>query len=92
MDAAFAELVGWLDRVVDSDLRPPLVIERTDYGYMEYIPHCPPVDGHAHKRYLGCAGTLLALTTLLGPISHVGNIHINGDRPVVLDAEVVLRP
>lgn len=93
MDAAFAELVSWLDRVVRGDLRAPLIIERGGYGYMEFVPHRPPVDTAARDRYLRSSGTLLALATLLGSADlHVGNIHIDDDRPVVLDAEVMLRP
>lgn len=94
MDQAFGDLLRWVNaRGWDPELHVPDVMDRGDYGWMNEVPHRPPRTDIDRARYWRRTGMLLCLTHALGGGDlHAGNVHPFGGHPVVLDAEVLLRP
>lgn len=94
MDQAFAELLRWINaRGRDLELHVPEVIDRGDYGWMSEVAHRPPQTDADRARYWRRTGMLVCLVHALGGGDlHAGNIHPLGQHPVILDAEVLLRP
>ncbi|MEZ5140968.1 MAG: DUF4135 domain-containing protein [Acidimicrobiales bacterium] len=92
MDVGFAELLRWVDRIGLSDeLLVPTVLDRAGYGWMTHVRSTGVGDDR--RAYLRRVGMLLALVTLLGGGDvHAGNVQVADGRPVVVDAEVLLRP
>jgi lantibiotic modifying enzyme len=71
----------------------PDVINRGDFGWMLEVPHDPPREPSDRRRYLERTGMLVCLAHALGGGDlHAGNIRAFGEHPVILDAEVLLRP
>ncbi|MEM7022383.1 MAG: type 2 lanthipeptide synthetase LanM [Pseudomonadota bacterium] len=94
MDGAFAALVGWLNsRLRDDALHVVRIIERPGYGWMEHVPHRPTRGPGRRDSYHVRSGILLCLVHAIGGGDlHAANIRCTGAHPVIVDAEVLLRP
>lgn len=94
VDAALAAVLDGLRSSLPSLLiRVPRVIERTGYGWAEYVAHrfCAD-DTELTAFYRGC-GHWLALMRLLGGTDlHSENVIASGPVPVVVDCETVISP
>jgi lantibiotic modifying enzyme len=94
MDAALAQALRWLN---DQGLRHEFavvdIVDRRTHGWMSYVAHDPPTNVADRSAYLHTTGALLALTTALGSADlHLANLRVDGTHPVILDAELLLRP
>ena len=71
----------------------PSYLDRADYGWMSWVPYRDPADEAAVERYYERVGTLLCLCYVLG-VSDVQleNLVVNGDQPVIVDAETAFGP
>lgn len=94
MDRAFAALVTWLDGLSrDRQLIAVDVVDRGDHGWMRHVPHGPVPDGDDRRAFRIRSGMLVCVAHLLGGGDlHAANIRCDGSHPVVVDAEVLLRP
>jgi type 2 lantibiotic biosynthesis protein LanM len=92
LDEWYRDLLTWLTSLegCSLDLRAPQVIDRSTYGWAEYIKHELIDDAEAEIRFYKRLGMLLALWTVLGGGDcHHENIIAQGEHPVVIDAETI---
>lgn len=94
MDAALCELLRWLNaRGPQHALFLTEVIDRGEFGWMGHVPQRRPREAAERQSYLEQTGMLLCLAHLLGAGDlHRANVRAFGEHPVILDAEVLLRP
>ena len=94
MDAAFCVLLRWVNTSSACwDLFVPLTIDRGEFGWMAYVPQRPAHEPQARQAHLTRVGMLLCLVHALGGGDvHADNVRVFGEHPVIIDAEVLLRP
>jgi type 2 lantibiotic biosynthesis protein LanM len=90
----FNDCLDWLNRIVtDLELRRLAVLDRDDYGWVEFAGHHPCDDRSDLERYYRRQGALLALLyTLDGADFHYENLIASGDQPVLVDLEALFHP
>lgn len=88
----YNRLLGWLnERGVPLDFRVLRVIDRSTYGWVEFVDHMGLPDRDQAGRYYERAGMLLCLVYALeGTDCHYENIVANGEHPVLVDAETLM--
>ncbi|HEY1592184.1 MAG TPA: type 2 lanthipeptide synthetase LanM family protein [Solirubrobacteraceae bacterium] len=93
-EVAYSRLVEWLnERGTNPALRVLRVVDRGDYGWVEYAAHEPVADPAGAGRFYSRAGSLLALMHAIGGKDcHFENLIAAGEHPIVIDAETVLHP
>ena len=93
IDAAWFELTEWIVGRTGLALRSPRVLNRGDWGWVEFIPHEPCRDTEAVERFYRRAGQLLCLlyATASGDFHHE-NMMASGEFPVPIDLETVFNP
>lgn len=93
-EAAFGEVLDWTNaRAAVPDLYVPAVLDRDEYGWMEFTPHGACDSPEAVGRYYERMGGLTALAFVLGSTDlHHDNIVAMGEHPVIVDGETVLSP
>jgi type 2 lantibiotic biosynthesis protein LanM len=92
IDAAFYGLLEWLREAgLSPEQRVLRMLDRGDYGWVEYV-HPRPVAGEAELRdYYERAGALVCLAYLLGAGDlHEENLIAAGAYPVPVDLETLL--
>jgi type 2 lantibiotic biosynthesis protein LanM len=92
IDVAFYGLLEWLREAgLTPDQRILRVLDRDEYGWVEFV-RTRPLDSEADARdYYERAGALLCLAYLLGTGDlHAGNIIAVGAHPVPIDLETLL--
>jgi type 2 lantibiotic biosynthesis protein LanM len=94
LEVAFNGLVAWCnDSGCSEKLLVVRVLDRGDYGWMEYVDHAPCDDLDAARRYYRRAGMLLCLLHALRATDcHHANVIASGEHPVLVDAETLLHP
>jgi class II lanthipeptide synthase len=94
LEAAFHRFVTWWNRQAGRPaLFAPRVLDRGDYGWMEFVAHEGCADREAAGRYWERAGALIALAGLLDATDlHCGNVIAQGEQPVLVDLETLLHP
>lgn len=93
IDVAYNRLLAWCNQ---QDLPLPFrtltVIDRGDYGWVEFVKLQRCHDQAAAGRYFQCAGMLLCLVYVLGAIDcHHENLIAHGEFPVLVDTEALLQ-
>ena len=72
----------------DIALQRLRVLDRGEYGWMEWIDAAPCADADAVERFYRRAGSLTCLAYVLGGSDlHAGNLIACGDHPVPIDIE-----
>lgn len=94
LEAAFGELLEWWNEAAGGlELFAARVLDRGDYGWMEFVVHEGCADREAAGRYWERAGALIALAGLLDATDlHCGNVIAHGEHPVLVDLETLLQP
>lgn len=93
IDRHFGALVDWLNAAGGMDLRVPQVLDRGEYGWVEFIADVPCVDAADVERYYVRLGAWLALLYVLeGSDFHYENIIAAGSHPVLIDLESFFHP
>jgi type 2 lantibiotic biosynthesis protein LanM len=92
LEAAFSRLLGWCNRRATlPELRVTAVLDRGDYGWVEYLAHLPCVDESAAERFYFRAGMLLCLLYATRATDcHHENLVAHGEQPTLVDAETLL--
>lgn len=91
-EAAYAELLAWLnEHGVPLPFKVLKVLDRGDYGWVEYVEQQPCLDLEQASRYYMRAGMLLALLHMLETTDcHRENLVANGEHPVLIDTETLM--
>jgi type 2 lantibiotic biosynthesis protein LanM len=94
VDRAFSDLLAWVNACgISPILKVSRVLDRTTYGWMEYIPSLPCQSQREVERYYQRVGMLLCLLYLLGGTDmHQQNLIACGEVPVLIDLEMVIHP
>jgi type 2 lantibiotic biosynthesis protein LanM len=94
VDAHFQELLGWLEeRGIDEPLRRLAVLDRGDYGWMEFVEACGCAGEDEVRRYHRRLGGLLAILHAIEATDvHFENLIACGDQPVPIDLETLFHP
>ncbi|MBW4509343.1 MAG: type 2 lantipeptide synthetase LanM family protein [Scytonematopsis contorta HA4267-MV1] len=92
LEVAYFELLNWLnDKDVPHQLKVLKIINRSNYGWVEYVEHLPLKDKQAAVRYYQRAGMLLCLLYILsGTDFHDENVIASGEQPVLIDMEMLM--
>ena len=92
LERAFCHLLRWLNRRgAPVTLRAIEVVDRGDYGWVEYVEAAECGRREDVATYYRRAGALLCLVHLLdGTDCHLENIVAAGPDPVLVDAEALL--
>jgi type 2 lantibiotic biosynthesis protein LanM len=93
-EAAFGEVLDWTnERAGIPDCYVPAILDRGEYGWMEFTSHRDCDSPAAVTRYYERMGGLTALAFVLGSTDlHHDNIVAMGEHPVIVDGETVLSP
>ena len=92
LEKAYCQFLDWLN-CHDSPLPWKVfkVIDRSTYGWVEYIEHQPCPDIPAAKRYYQRAGMLLCLIYGFGGTDFTcENLIASGEHPVAIDLEMLM--
>jgi type 2 lantibiotic biosynthesis protein LanM len=94
IDMAFARLVDWCNaQGLPLDLRVPQVLDRGEYGWVEWIEGRPCADQAEATAFYRRAGMLLALLHVLRATDcHYENLVAHGGYLVPVDVETLLSP
>jgi type 2 lantibiotic biosynthesis protein LanM len=94
LDLAFYDLLNWLrERGLEPEQRVLRILDRDDYGWMEYIHPAPVGSDDELRDYYERAGALLCLSYVLGASDlHADNLIADGPYPVVVDMETMMSP
>ncbi|MBB3109651.1 type 2 lantibiotic biosynthesis protein LanM [Paenibacillus phyllosphaerae] len=94
MEEAFFHLLQWLNVAGASPaLYVATILNRTAYGWMEFIEQSPCDSEEAAGRYFHRAGALACMLYVLkGTDFHYQNIIAHGEHPVPIDLEMLLYP
>ncbi|ACC81750.1 type 2 lanthipeptide synthetase LanM family protein [Nostoc punctiforme] len=92
LEAAFNNFLTWCNHHSQLlDFKAIQVINRDDYGWVEYVEHQPCVDEAAAARFYQRAGMLLCVIYVLrGTDCHYENLIASGEHLVLLDMETLL--
>jgi type 2 lantibiotic biosynthesis protein LanM len=90
----FQDLLLWLNqREVTPDLRTFEVIDRGDYGWVEFVASAPCERREGLLAYHRRLGSLLAVLHAVGAVDcHFQNLIAAGDQPVAVDLESLFHP
>jgi type 2 lantibiotic biosynthesis protein LanM len=93
-DAHFQQVVTWAnEKGFSAPLRLRRVVDRSDYGWSEFIEQRDCADAEAVGRFFYRQGANLALFyALCGSDAHHENIIAHGEYPVMLDLETIVQP
>lgn len=91
LEAAFTDLLRFCnDRGMRLPLAAPRVLDRGDYGFVEFIAQAPCADAEAVRRYYERSGMLLCLLYVLdGTDVHEDNLIAHGELPMPIDLETL---
>lgn len=91
---AFHELLDRLDEYLPTPSgRTPTFVPRDGYGWMEVVEYREPDDRGAVERYYERAGVVLCTAYVLNLTDlQLENVIVNGEHPMVVDAETLFHP
>jgi type 2 lantibiotic biosynthesis protein LanM len=93
-DRAWFQWMEWLRRQEPRfDLLTPRVLDRSSWGWVEFIAHEPCKDAEAVARFYWRAGCLLCLLHVTSSDDfHDENLLAHGEYPVPIDLETIFKP
>lgn len=94
LEAAYFQLLAWLNQQgISLPFKLLKVLNRSSYGWVEFVEYLPCQDKEQLKRYYQRAGQLLCLLYILGANDcHNENLIASGEHPVVVDLETLMHP
>jgi type 2 lantibiotic biosynthesis protein LanM len=94
LEQAYFKLLEWFNQKNASlPFKLLKLINRSTYGWVEFVESSPYKDKEEGKRYYQRAGALLCLVYLLnGTDLHYENIIGCGEHPVLIDLETLMHP
>jgi type 2 lantibiotic biosynthesis protein LanM len=94
VERAFQDLLDWTARKgFKPGFRTLRLIDRGDYGWIEFIEALPCADEAAVRRFYQRQGAYIALLWLLEATDfHWENLIASGEHPVLIDLEALFQP
>ncbi|NES81797.1 MAG: type 2 lantipeptide synthetase LanM [Moorea sp. SIO2B7] len=94
LDVAFNHLLDWCNQQnIFLSFKLTKILNRQEYGWVEFIEHLACEDQVAVRRFYKRAGMLLSLFYLLGASDcHNSNFIANGEYPILIDADILMSP
>jgi type 2 lantibiotic biosynthesis protein LanM len=94
VDVHFQELLNWVNTHLDLDFFPiTKVIDRKEYGWMEFIPYIPCNSSEEVRRFYERIGGYLAILYVLDATDfHFENLIANKEFPFLIDLESLFQP
>ena len=94
LDVAWHGLLEWLEkRGAPPSAQAPDVIDRSGYGWVEWIEHGSCADADEARTFFERAGAMLCLFRVLqGTDFHYENVIAAGSRPAPIDLETLMHP
>lgn len=91
-EEAYYQLLAWCNaRGIPLPFKVLKVLNRSSYGWAEFVEYKPCRDREAAQRYYRRAGMLLCLIyALAGTDCHYENIIASGEYPVLVDLETLM--
>jgi type 2 lantibiotic biosynthesis protein LanM len=91
VESHFQGLVDWVNqRSAGLQLRTLALLDRQDYGWVEYVSHTDVCDRSAMRRFYQRQGAYLALVYLLSATDlHAENLLAAGEHPILIDLEAL---
>ncbi len=91
---AFNHWLAWFNQQTSHlDLKYPVILDRINYGWVEFVEQHPCDSEAALDRFYHRYGMLLCLVDVLeGNDFHYENILASGEYPVLVDLETLLVP
>jgi type 2 lantibiotic biosynthesis protein LanM len=92
LEKAYFDFLAWINQQqVVLPFQLLKVIDRSTYGWMEFVSNQPCEDQRAVCRYYRRAGTILGIVyALRGTDFHCENLIACGEQPVAIDIETLL--
>lgn len=92
LEVAWNQFLTWCNHYSQLlDLKVLQVLNRENYGWVEFVDHLPCTDADAVKRFYQRAGMLSCLIYVLrGTDCHHENLIANGENLVLIDMETLL--
>lgn len=92
LEAAFNQFLSWCNQHSHLlDFKAIQVLDRNNYGWVEYVEHQPCADEAAVSRFYQRAGMLLCVLYILrGTDCHHENLIAHGEDLVLIDMETLL--
>lgn len=85
--------IDWVNSSLDVDLKTFNVLNRDEYGWLEFVKNEEVNSEEELEEYYYKAGMLLAITLFLGSKDyHRENIIASGKNPVLIDHETIIQP
>jgi type 2 lantibiotic biosynthesis protein LanM len=94
LEVAYTGLLRWINRRRTMlPLRAQRVLDRGDYGWVEYVEAGPCADENAMRRFYRRAGMLQSLLYAIGATDcHTENLVASGEQLVLVDMETLVQP
>ncbi|MFB2880641.1 type 2 lanthipeptide synthetase LanM family protein [Floridanema aerugineum] len=94
LEQAYFKLLSWLnEQGFFLHFKLVRILNRSTYGWVEFIENLPCRDKEEGKRYYQRSGALLCLAHLLKTTDlHRENIIACGEHPVLIDLETLMHP
>jgi len=93
VDLHFQDLLAWLRGRGAPAHRTLRVLDRVEYGWVEFVEAAPCDTPDQVERYHHRLGSLLAVLYAFGGVDvHFENLIASGDQPVAIDLESLLHP
>ncbi len=94
VDLHFQHLLSWLnERGAEPPLRTLNVLDRTEYGWVEFVSPALCTTAEQVKRFYQRQGSYLALLYILRAADfHFENLLAVGEHPVLIDLEALFHP
>jgi type 2 lantibiotic biosynthesis protein LanM len=92
LEETFFELIANLNQIgIPLELKVLKILNRCQYGWVEYVEYTPLQDSESAVRYYQRSGMLLCiLYVLAGADFHQENIIACGEQPVAIDLEMLM--
>lgn len=94
IDQHFQELLSWLNvRGQQPELLPYKILNRGEYGWVEFITHAPCSTQEEIERFYERQGSYIALFYALEATDmHYENVLAAGEHPMLVDLEALFHP
>jgi type 2 lantibiotic biosynthesis protein LanM len=94
LDSAYQQLLEWFNQQnAPLDFKILKVLDRSNYGWVEYVEQLPVEDESAARRFYQRSGMLLCLFYVLDTTDcHYENLIACGEHWVLIDMETLMHP
>lgn len=94
IETAYIKLLAWFnEQGISLPFRLYKILNKSDYGWTEFIETSNPTDNNQYKLYYQRLGMLICLTYILDSTDlHFENIIPCGEYPVLIDLETLMHP